>query len=255
MSKLNTELFLQYNSEQNPARKKIIKDKIFMNNYQKCIDVCYHKFFKFSLHEHKEDFYQEASLVLYENIIDAYDINNKDYAEFVSFAVAGLRSILFGSNINDLNNIVKIKTGFYHSRIKRVKDIIDIYYKNNINLGLEELSYLTDINKNNLQTIFYKLTNKDYQEENDNKFYDREFYDKNFDYKDNKQVQDIMIDKINKSFNILTEREREIIDYRYNKDYNLNELAEIYNVTKQYIHIVEKQALNKIKKHIGVIDE
>lgn len=255
MSKLNTELFLQYNSEQNPARKKIIKDKIFMNNYQKCIDVCYHKFFKFSLHGHKEDFYQEASLVLYENIIDAYDINNKDYTEFVSFAVAGLRSILFGSNINDLNNIVKIKTGFYHSRIKRVKDIIDLYYKNNINLGLEELSYLTDINKNNLQTIFYKLINKDSQVENDNKFYDREFYDENFGYRDDKQVHDIMIDKINKSFNMLTEREREIIDYRYNKDYNLNELAEMYNVTKQYIHIVEKQALNKIKKHIGVIDE
>lgn len=56
---------------------------------------------------------------------------------------------------------------------------------------------------------------------------------------------------------LLTERQYEILDYHYNNDYSLGEIAEILNISRQGVHDNIKRSkilLNKMEEKLGLIE-
>ena len=54
--------------------------------------------------------------------------------------------------------------------------------------------------------------------------------------------------------NVLTEREKKILEYRYglcnNKIYTLKEIGEMMGITRERVRQIEKKAITKLKEHL-----
>lgn len=246
---LNRQLFKEYINEKNNIKKKIIKDKIFYNNYQ-CINICFSKYYK-HLFEYKEDFIQEASIILY-NLIDKYDYSFIDISDFSTYATASIKDSILKTSIYDLKNPLSFKTGLNSGSISRIKRTLNLYANLNIHSDFYKIAYLNDYPIDKITSIYPHLYEMNFLREIEGDEYLISDYTMQIETEEEVFMKENEYEIVNNAFNKLNYRERSILLMRYCDDIKLKDIAKVYNLTKQAVSAIELKAVAKLKKQMEV---
>ncbi len=183
--------------------------------------------------------------------IDKFDID-KGY-HFISYAVWWIRQSIMKA-INEKSRAVRLPLNRSNELLQIQKAQKELTLVNNEEPSVEEIADETHLDVKvvkNLISVSKDLVSLDAPVFKDNETNSiSDYIESDIETPDAQVMSSIMIDDINEALNQLSEKEKDIIEYRFglnNKSQmSLKQIGEIYNLTKERIRQIEKRALQKL---------
>lgn len=196
----------------------------------------------------KEDLIQEGCIGMME-AIKVFDINSE--TKFTTFAYYYIRKNIRETIIKK-SKLIKVPMHKYELLIKYRQLLNRFYKENGCYAKTKEISKLLNITKEEVYMLEIINQNLISIEEPTNENTEVRIKDTiavPINEYNNLFLKEELIKLLNKTG--LKEIEKEIVKYRYgfhdNKEYTLKEIATIFNITTQYVSLIEKNALKRIK--------
>ncbi|MGD1821172.1 MAG: sigma-70 family RNA polymerase sigma factor [Pleomorphochaeta sp.] len=184
--------------------------------------------------------------------LDKFDVD-KGY-HFISYAVWWIRQSIMKA-INEKSRAVRLPLNRSNELLQIQKAQKTLMHLNGEEPSIETLAEETHLDVKVVKTLV--SVSKDMVSLDAPVFKDNEtssiadYIESDIDSPDKQVMSDLLIDDINEALNQLSEKEKDIIEYRFglnNKSQmSLKEIGEIYNLTKERIRQIEKRALQRLQ--------
>ena len=183
--------------------------------------------------------------------IDKFDID-KGY-HFISYAVWWIRQSIMKA-INEKSRAVRLPLNRSNELLQIQKAQKELTLVNNEEPSIEEIADQTHLDVKivkNLISVSKDMVSLDAPVFKDNETNSiADYIESDIETPDTQVMSSIMIDDINEALNQLSDKEKDIIEYRFGlnnkRQMSLKQIGEIYNLTKERIRPIEKRALQKL---------
>lgn len=231
--------------------RKLARDRLVLSNIGLVCDIVLKHLQKNQIVLSSEDLMSYGILKLFD-IVDKFDSSNG--VRFSTFAYGQIEAYIRYFILKNCHN-VKVPV-FFYQRVLRYNRVIDRYIvKNGRKPTLDEIIKITGYSRSDIvliEHLRYETFSLDSEEFNG----EISLFDL-ISCSDQESIQDIIEKKelygiLNNSLYDLTDREREVICYRYgvlgHTSMTLDQIAQIIGCTHQNVSRIEKNALSKLGK-------